>query len=115
MRKSMFAALLLASALQLGGCLPTRLSAEQYIALKPRNDAVRVQALAGRIKWVDYARAVNANYLQAAPYDTATATQEALAYRVTLASQVDARQLSPEQYDFLWNRYVAERGRELGS
>jgi hypothetical protein len=101
----------LAAALLMAGCMPVGLSNEQIATLKEQNGAILARAQSGQIKWVEYARAANANYMNMAQNDNRPETQEALALRVVLAQQVDAKTITPEQYDYQWKKFMADRYR----
>jgi hypothetical protein len=96
-------------ALLLGGChqAPT---AEQEAALLSYNQEMMAQAQAKNISWADYARLTNAqveNMYAGDPRLAEADAQSALAYRVLLASEVDAGRSTPERFDYDWQQFIA--------
>jgi hypothetical protein len=102
-------------ALLLSGCHagPT---AEQEAALSSYNQEMLAQAQAKKISWADYARLTNAQVLNMFPCDPRLAeadAQAALAYRVLLASEIDAGRSTPERFDYDWQQFIANaQGKE---
>ena len=93
--KIVYCAITLAIGLLLTGCLGAGPTPEQ-IEVRAQNDELLAEAKAGKIKWVDFARAANANAGRLSPNFTTPEIQEAFAYRVLLAQQVDEKKITPE-------------------
>jgi hypothetical protein len=87
--------------------------------LTPEQQAVRYQnkelleeAKAGTIKWTDYAKQANANAAGVIPNSDNLFWQEAFAYRVVLAQKVDEKQITPEEFDYEFKKYLADEQRQ---
>jgi hypothetical protein len=96
-------------ALLLGGChqVPT---AEQEAALSSYNQEMGAQARAKKISWSDYARLTNAqvqNMYAGDPRLAEADAQAALAYRISLASEIDAGRSTPERFNYDWQQFIA--------
>jgi hypothetical protein len=109
-RKKHKRAAVLLLALLLGACHsgPT---AEQEAVLSSYNQEMLAQAQARKITWADYARRTNAQVQDMFAGDSGLAqadAQAALAYRVFLASEIDAGRSTPERFDYEWQRFIAD-------
>jgi hypothetical protein len=104
MRKLIF----LFVSLLLGACQagPT---AEQRAALGSYNQELFAQAQLHKISWAEYAKRTNDRIIFASdPRIGSSKAEIALAYRVYLASEVDANHSTPEYFDFERKRFVAD-------
>jgi hypothetical protein len=96
-------------ALALMGCGPSQELVAQVQAV---DRALQEKARSGEISWTEYARKTNDIAINATP-QALRASQSAegqalLAYRVMIAAEIDAKRMTPEQFDFLWKKQVAE-------
>jgi len=101
---------ILALVLLLSGCAARGLTPEQQ-AVTDQNRELLEEAKAGKIKWIDYARQSNANVISVFPRASSLFAQEFFAYRVLLAQSVDAKQITPEEFDYDWKKYLADHQR----
>ena len=96
---------ILALVLLLSGCAARGLTPEQQ-AVTDQNRELLEEAKAGKIKWVDYAKQSYANVISVYPRASSLFAQEFSAYRVLLAQRVDAKQITPEEFDYEWKKYA---------
>lgn len=102
---------ILALVLLLSGCAARGLTPEQQ-AVRDQNSVLLEEAKAGKIKWIDYARQSNASVISAYPRASSLSAQEFFAYRVLLAQRVDAKQITPEEFDYDVKKYLADERRQ---
>jgi hypothetical protein len=100
----------LALALFVSGCAPRGLTPEQQ-AVRDQNKELLEEAKAGKIKWTDYANQANANAAPVIRNSDSLFWQEAFAYRVLLAQKVDEKQITPEEFDYDFKKYLADEQR----
>ena len=92
----------------LAGCGP---SPELIAKVTSGEEIARQEALAKKITWAEYARRSNALRVSLGPSRFNTPQAQAfLAYRVMLGAAVDAGQISPDQFDYLWKQRLAQIG-----
>jgi hypothetical protein len=99
---------LLILGLLLSGCMARGLTPEQQ-AVREQNNELRQEAMAGKIKWVDFARQANANAAVVLSNSSSLNIQEAFAYRVLLAQRVDEKQITAEEFDYHWAKFLADQ------
>src|SRR4051794_20730999 len=92
-------------------------TAEQRAHLHTYDNDMIAEAVAKKITWTEYAQQTNAQF-QAVwagdPRVDSTKGQAALAYRVFLASEIDAGRSTFERFNYEWKSFVArlEAGEE---